>query len=102
MSDARIARELGKISKISWLEVVVNKFRDAEIMKGTQQILFKRLLQPQIEQDLVIEHRIDVFIVGAIRRCRHAKPQTRLVVAHDLLVALRACAVHFINDDDIE
>ena len=100
--DALLACEPRKVGRIVVAHVARHEFRNAEIVKGAQEVLLERLLQPQVQKNLMVKERVDVFGVGAIGRCRHSKPQAGLEVRHDLLVACRTRAVHFVDHDDVK
>ena len=74
----------------------------AEIVERTEKVLLKRRAQADLVGDVVVEECVDVRAVGPVGTCRHAEPELRLEVRHDLLVALGRCAVHLVDDDHVE
>ena len=74
----------------------------AEIMERTQKILFQCGLQTDFVGNVVVEERIDVGTVRAVGTCRHAEPELRHEMRHDLAIALSRRTMHFIDDDDVE
>ena len=78
------------------------KVRNAEVMERRQEIVFKRLLKTNFIGNVVVEERINIEAVIALRRPRHAEPELGDEVRHDLPVAFRSGAVGFVNDDHVE
>ena len=52
-----------------------------------------------MRNDMVKEFE-NIKAVRSLRTARHPKPEGWFEPIHDALIALRACSVHFINDDE--
>ena len=74
---------------------------DAEIMKRREHAAVDGFGEAQFRGDAAIEIRRDVFPIHALRCCREAEENLRLIVGKEFFVRTRRGVMHFIHDDVI-
>ena len=100
--DALLRREKPEVGEILEHAPADRHVLHAEVVEGTQEVFLQRRLEADFIGDVVVEKRVDVLAVGPVGTCRHAEPELRREVGHDLAVALGRRAVHFVDDDHVE
>ena len=100
--DAFLTGEPREVGEFARFPRIRQKFPNAEVVEGTEELFFERALKAKLIRNVVIEQRIDVFAVRSVGTCRHAEPEARFEVAHDAQIACSRSAVHFVDDDEVE
>ena len=102
MINTVFACELVEQREIILPFIVDFKVGNAEIMKGRQQFVIKRILQGDSICYHVVEQAIYIVSIGSTWRCRHTKNEFWSEVLQDLSVPFSSGTMSLIDDDVVK
>jgi len=102
MTHPLTAHELCEVSLVVNNFAVHRQVRKPVVMERTEQIFFKRLLQPYLVRNIIIEQRKNVEAVSTFRSCRKPQQELRRKVVDYFFVRVGTRMMHFVNDDVVK